>query len=352
MVEKSTPTLRVKPKMAQAMSPEQEALQLADEQLLKSIDAGDVAAVEGSDRSGADVNVADESQNSAVHKAARCDDLRVIKFLLSRGAHPAFLDNEGNQPAAVAIKFNNIGALNELLKVTGEDGQRVVDPLHVNPMTGNTLMHEAAWFGRDDCLKILLNTGAFTRDVLDQRNGKGMAPLHVASFRATKSFMQGLIEAGADASLETNNKQTLGESPLKIAMASGKPANAQFLQDLKAATNAIKFAVKMKAKRQKAKSANVLNLKFEGELRLFTADLEKSFLVKLARHVDVPVEHLYVVSRTAGSIILEVEVKSPAASRVLKQVASDPLESLSKSLEVTMLSKSVGAKATRRSNNA
>ena len=111
----------------------------------------------------------------------------------------------------------------------------------------------------------------------------GMAPLHVASFRATKSFMQGLIEAGADASLETNNKQTLGESPLKIAMASGKPANAQFLQDLKAATNAIKFAVKMKAKRQKAKSANVLNLKFEGELRLFTADLEKSFLVKLAR---------------------------------------------------------------------
>ena len=175
MVEKSTPTLRVKPKMAQAMSPEQEALQLADEQLLKSIDAGDVAAVEGSDRSGADVNVADESQNSAVHKAARCDDLRVIKFLLSRGAHPAFLDNEGNQPAAVAIKFNNIGALNELLKVTGEDGQRVVDPLHVNPMTGNTLMHEAAWFGRDDCLKILLNTGAFTRDVLDQRNGKGGA---------------------------------------------------------------------------------------------------------------------------------------------------------------------------------
>lgn len=95
--------------------------------------------------------------------------------------------------------------------------------------------------------------------------------------------MQVLIEAGADASLETNNKQTLGESPLKIATDSGKAANAKFLQDLAAATQAIKFAVKMKAKRQKAKSANMLNLKFEGELRLFTADLEKSFLVKLAR---------------------------------------------------------------------
>lgn len=176
MVEKSTPTLRVKPKLAHAVSPEQEALELADEQLLKSIEAGDVAAVEGSDRSGADVNIADESQDTAVHKAARCDDLRVIKFLLSRGAHPAFLDNEGNQPAAVAIKFNNAGALHELLKVTGEDGQRVVDPLHVNPKTGNTLMHEAAWFGRDDCLKILLNTGAFTKDVLDQRNDKGRRP--------------------------------------------------------------------------------------------------------------------------------------------------------------------------------
>ena len=161
----------------------------------------------------------------------------------------------------------------------------------------------------------------------------------------------------------------------------GKTENAKFLQDLSVAMASIRFASRMKrranAKKSPAKSpseepvktsgesdaqptkcivppsakvpssavegaaAPTMELRFEGTLQLFTADLEKAFLVQLAKYVDVPAEHLHVLSRTAGSVILSIAVHGEHAERALGAIADAELTELSEALGQTMLSKRV-----------
>ena len=60
-----------------------------------------------------------------------------------------------------------------------------------------------------------------------------------------------------------------------------------------------------------------------------TADLEKSFLVQLARHAGTEPEMLHVLSRTAGSVILDIEVRAQNASEVVAKVVGTGLDELS-----------------------
>ena len=151
---------------------------------------------------------------------------------------------------------------------------------------------------------------------------------------------------------------------MQLATALGKDANAKYIQDLAVAIQSIRFASRMKrranAKKPKsdtpksavapAEDAEVFNIRFEFDLKLFTADLEKSFIAKLAKHAEVEPEYLVVLSRTAGSVILQIEVRPPkdaeagieVPKRVLQKLRDSSKEDLTTALGYPVLDKSVG----------
>lgn len=314
-----------------------------DECFLKSVDENKLTALLEEGRAGADLNVADDFRTSAVHKATRHADIKILTHLVEGKAMTEFPDKDGARPIAAAIRFDNPKAVELFLGLRNADGTRQVDLLQVVTKSGNTLLHEAAWYDRQDCAKLLLETGAFKAADIDKPNKHGQTAMHVAAFRATEPFLQLLVSHGASVEQKTSNPRQIKRDSMEIAMHMGKDANAKYLQDLAVALASIRFAAKMKKKAfakkppkpaaakvavpatERAKLAaeeaadkptaaprlaeappaavvskpsavepagvaqaaeeeeRVFHIRFEYDLKLFTADLEKSFLAQLAK---------------------------------------------------------------------
>ena len=347
------PAIRVQQKVFVQVSEEETKRAEADAALLRAVESGDLAAIEKFDRRDLDLNVADEFRNTAVHKAMR-QGVDILKYLTSRGAYPEFADSEGARPIAHAIRYDNADAVEHLLSLKGEDGKCAIDLLQTITKSGNTLLHEAAWFDRPDSVKLLLATGAYDKAAMERSNLAGQTAMHVASFRSTTELIQQLAESGASVDTGTSSSRHIKETPMQMATAMGKDANAKYIQELGVAIQAIKFASRMRRRKNAKKPAkadaepsSVMNLRFDFDLKFFTADLEKAFIAKLATAVEVPPEQLFVLSRTAGSVILEIDVRDPAnmaatSKRVLSKVETMSLEDLSTALGYKMLEKSIG----------
>ena len=375
------PPCRVKTKTFVQLSDAEQAVIEQDTAFLKAVEANNVEAVLKSERKdAADLNVADEMKSSAVHKASRLPDTRILDFLIENGACLLYTDAEGAQPVSLAIKYDNVHAMGKLLDAKAESGEYLVDLAQVSEASGDTLFHTAAWYDRLDCASLLIKTHE-ARGVplnLSVPNKQGQTAVHVASFRSGVNFLSLLASVGGSLDALTSNPRHLKETPIDAALSMGKTENAQHLKDLQVAIRALRFAVKMRARRNRAAEAkrakaaaettaaaekvdkaaeqaaggeappSVLTLRFEGTLELFTADLEKAFIARLAKHAGVAEEALVVLSKTAGSVVLDVEVvaASPAdVARAIATVDGASLDELSAALDVKMLSKSVRAKA-------
>ena len=362
------PTLRAKPKVFVQVSEEQLKQFADDEAFLKSIDEGNAEVVLASGRKGSDLNVADEFRTSASHKAMRNNpDGSILKYLIDNDAYLEFPDRDGIRPISHAIRFDNVAAVKTLLALKKEDGSKVVDVLHIVEKTKQSLLHEAAWFDRPECAKLLLETGLMDREFVNLANGTGQTAMHLASFRSTPEFIQLLVEFGADSDAVTVNPRQPKKKAMDIANVMGKPANAKFLQDLSVAIASIRFASRMKKRKNankpkvvpkeepteapKAEAAKaeakpdptaVLHMRFDFDFKLFTADLEKAFIVQLAKHAGVEAEQVYVLSRTAGSVVLELEFRAPNAAEAMGKVERSSLEDLTTALGYPILSRSVG----------
>ena len=355
---KAPAVIRCKSKVYTQLSDEENRIAKEDEELLKRVEAGDLDFVLASKRRAPDLDIADEHKVTAVHKAMRQrkegkPSDAILRVLIERGAHVDVADNQGETPIVHAIKFDNQPAIKTLLAAKDAGGEWVVDRLQVNSKTGNTLMHCAAWYDRDEAAALLLDTEAFTRDVLALANHAGQTPMHVASFRATPGLIEKLVAAGSDPEAKTTNPKTIAETPLQLASDLGKPENVASINALTSAVHALRFASRMKRRRNAAAAKRaavvmppvdaehaaftssataaavdtaVLTLRLEGSLQLFTADVEDALIVKLAKAAQLPVEHVVVLSRTAGSVILELAARDPtqAPTAAAAQTALNP----------------------------
>ena len=332
----------------------------SDEAFLKNVEKGNFEEVLAADRFTADVNVADETITSAMHKAVRAPDeeCKILQHLIDKGGYIEYPDRDGARPIAHAVRADNIKALEILLAQKDKMGNRVVDLKQVIDVSGHNLLHEAAWFDRVDIARILLSTNEFTKDDLCLANKNGQNVMHVASFRAAPPFLQLLVEHGGDVEAPcSNGGRNPSATPMQLADNMGKPHNAKYLTELGVAISSIRFASRMRAKRRTAgavEQPSVLHMRIDYDLKLFTADLEKSFIAKLAKHVECLPHEIVVLSKTAGSVIFEIELKPAAAgnkssaqlaAKALAKIETSSIDDLSAALGYTVMERSVGARS-------
>lgn len=194
-------------------------------------------------------NVADDTGQTALWFAVDTKNLKMVEFLLERGAYCDYEDNAGSRPIVRAIELGD-DALPIMKKLLDQKGEGKEVRLHAKQKaTGNTLLHRAAWIGWPTMMAELLGTGGYTGK-LEEMNLQGQTAMHVAAMRSPKAIVQMLKEAGASVTAhEKNGRRLSKETPADIAEAMGRRDNAEYLLSLGGAMNAIKFGAKMRALR-------------------------------------------------------------------------------------------------------
>lgn len=131
-------------------------------------------------RDGADVNEADEHEESVLAMSFRhhCD-MDLIMLLIENGADVYDFDEEGVSIFEVAITYGNI----EMVKFLISDG---IDVNKTNRKSGFTPIMAAACYGRIEILKLLLQEGA-------DKNAVDSKGLSVADF-ARKMKKNSILE--------------------------------------------------------------------------------------------------------------------------------------------------------------
>ena len=113
-----------------------------------------------------DVNAAQPDGTTALHWAARHDDLETADLLIHAGANVKAANRFGVTPLALAATNGSAGMIEMLLK--GGD-----DPNAVISVAGDTALMMAARTGKVDAILVFLNHGA---DV-NKKNNDGQTPL-------------------------------------------------------------------------------------------------------------------------------------------------------------------------------
>ena len=204
------------------LSEEQQVLHDADAAFLELIVAGDLPGVERMISQGQDVNVGDDTQESACHKAMRVKDPAMLKALVKHRGFVDYSDAYGNRPVNVAMQMGEAAEQHMAYVLTLKDskGELIVNLTALNFKTGNTLVHDAAWVGNTAACEALLKTGAFA-EMLETANKQGQTAMHIAAFRAPKVLVTALVEAGAETNVvkkvmwteEDDEEKWLGPAP-------------------------------------------------------------------------------------------------------------------------------------------
>lgn len=194
-------------------------------------------------RNGAKVNSTDISGSTALHHAARFEQVEVTRILLKQGADAYARDRKGNSVLHFAAQVGNVMLMQQLLdhpidsRLNGfrRESGYVLTPLHIAAARGDvdmmecllgkgaeidprdleekTPLHAAARSWHTKGALFLLQRGASA----DVRCGMGETPLHNAamSFDPSEALFGSLLTAGADVNARSNH----GETPLHIAAA-------------------------------------------------------------------------------------------------------------------------------------
>ena len=187
-----------------------------------------------------DVNAADESTGmTALHHAARTDQLDITQILMDHGADSSSSDSQGRTPIYYTLQGREFRCLELFLNLDADTS--VLD------MQGMSVWHVAAHNGNVQALRILLSSTEDSASAINLKTKDGRTPL-CASASSSKEAVSLLLSAGSSLTEVTSD----GSSSLHYAVKSGSLDVVEFLIEkamdpyavTKDGSNALHYAVR------------------------------------------------------------------------------------------------------------
>ena len=136
-----------------------------------------------------------------LHTAVVTDNLEALRWHIKAGSDLNVLEpSRSSTPLITAAFFGKI----EIAKILIDAGA----DLNCRNADGSTALHTAAAFGKTEVAEILIDAGAD----FNQQNNQGATALHVAAFFCHVEIVKALLEKGADKTLKNTAGQTAFES--------------------------------------------------------------------------------------------------------------------------------------------
>lgn len=134
---------------------------------------------------------------TALHIAAECDHVGVLRVILQRMPDPNVRDSQGRTAMHLAVEnqcFNTAKALIEFHDPEGTT-QKAGHAIDVNAQdnSGQSALHLASMSGDLAMVKLL---SCAPQIVMDVRDGEGFSPLHRASLLGHDGIVEELIKRG------------------------------------------------------------------------------------------------------------------------------------------------------------
>ena len=165
-----------------------------------------------------DINAADERTGlTALHHAAKTDQLGIAQILLDRGADLSRLDNLGRTALYHCVLSGETHCLQLFLQKGADIRNRDLESM--------TIWHLAAQEGNFEALSVLLSTYTDSASVIGLKTNNGRTVLSCASENGNVETMSLLLGAGSDIT-ETDSD---GYTPLHYAVKSGSLEAVEFL---------------------------------------------------------------------------------------------------------------------------
>jgi len=161
--------------------------------LIDAVKAGDATAIRAAlKQRGANANEAEADGTTALHWAARSNDLDTVQLLLRSGANAKAANRYGVTALSLAATNGNAPMVEALLKA-GADAKAVNSD-------GETVLMTAARSGKADVVKALILHGA---NVNARENWQDQTALMFAAEENNAAAVKVLVEAGADMNLKS-----------------------------------------------------------------------------------------------------------------------------------------------------
>jgi ankyrin repeat protein len=156
-----------------------------------------VTQLEEAKKTGADINGQDSDKRTALHYAAKSNNVESVKFLIANGAKLNIQDEDQETPLFIACDEG----FDEVTKVLLEAGAdpNILNEDHEAPLS------IASSDGHGACVRLLLATKKV--DMNNQDEGGGTA-LYYAAKRGHADIVQMLLDAGADTKIRNKDDET------------------------------------------------------------------------------------------------------------------------------------------------
>ncbi|KAL8991865.1 MAG: hypothetical protein Q9169_007581 [Polycauliona sp. 2 TL-2023] len=186
--------------------------------LVLAVEKGLIQMVETLLELGTDVNSKDYLGQTALHRATRRENEKIMRLLLKSGADVDCKDDDHRTPWSANLRCKKLGILQILLEAGADPstcGQQGVSELYTAAKDGNTdlvnymlksgtnpsiqtqygwaPLHWAAAYGHIECVQLLLDAGADPNAISDQR----VTPLNLATEADQSNVVEALHKVGA-----------------------------------------------------------------------------------------------------------------------------------------------------------
>uniref|UniRef100_A0ABM0M380 Synphilin-1-like n=1 Tax=Saccoglossus kowalevskii TaxID=10224 RepID=A0ABM0M380_SACKO len=202
---------------------DEQNLDNAEQRMLEAAAKADIQYMESSLSSDSTLyNIHDDRGNTILHIVCKFGHMDCLQWLVKNTLcrELVLLDNDDVQtPAIVAVKHGKLECLQWLVLETGVKKQLT------NEVNQPVLLHQAARFGQEQCLRWLLGYMQMQDLSIDVTDPHGNTAAHLAAKYGHLSCLQTLVEFNAD--ITATNKK--GHTACKVAANHHHDTSAQFL---------------------------------------------------------------------------------------------------------------------------